>query len=497
MLCSWSSRVRRPSVLMIGWCFLLITCRAPAQWQEMGSPGGGGIYGLCTLGDTVFAASTSGGVYASTDRGAHWITSSTGLTTTNVRAIVAHRSLLLAGTLGGGVFVSSDRGALWGPPGLEGRFVQALLSYGDLVFAGTEQGIFRSSDRGASWSPASSGLTNLTVTALAASPGRIIAGTYGDGVFASKDLGAHWQWISSGLYYPTILSLTVEGSTVYAGTMGGGVVGFSDTTGRWTSLSLGLSGSNVNTFLGMGNQLLAGTNSGVVHSSAAGWTPPNIIQQEFRDPDSYNYLLFMPRSRVEERNGKYPLILFLHGIDALDGTVGGPSDLKKVRKEGLPKILDSNNTFPAIVVSPQCPAETEWYYENVDNNRLMNRLLDSVIQRYPVDTTRIIITGLSMGGIGSYYFAIHSPRRFAAIAPIAARGDEGWDVCAIKDSVWAFHGEKDATVPLWKGQAIIDSLKACGLEPRFTVYPNVGHNSWTITYARPDLYEWMFQQRKQ
>jgi hypothetical protein len=490
-------KMPRLMILGMGWTLLLIPCRGTAQWMDLGSPGGGGMYGFCFLGETVFAASTSGGVYRSTDQGVHWFPTGTGLTTTNVRSVVSHNGLVIAGTLGGGVFVSGDRGASWGPPALAGRYVQALLSYGDLVFAGTEQGIFKSSDRGVSWSPSSTGLTNPTVTALAASSGRLFAGTYGDGVFVSSDLGAQWQWISAGMYYPTILSLTVAGPTIYAGTMEGGVIALSDTNGRWTSLQVGLPGSNVNALLTSAAQILAGTNSGTVHSSAAGWIPTSILQQEIREPASYNHLLFIPRSRVEERNGKFPLILFLHGIDALDGTVGGPSDLKKVKKEGLPKLLDSNNTFPAIVVSPQCPAETEWYYENVDNNRLINRLLDSVILRYPVDTTRIYITGLSMGGIGSYYFAIHNPRRFAAIAPVAARGDQGWDVCAIKDSVWAFHGAKDGTIPLAKGQAVIDSLQACGLEPRFTIYPNLGHDCWTTTYARPDLYEWMWQQRKQ
>jgi predicted peptidase len=253
---------------------------------------------------------------------------------------------------------------------------------------------------------------------------------------------------------------------------------------------------NANALLGLPNRVLAGSNSGMVYSSAVDWTPTDIVQLEVRDPSSYNYLLFMPRNRSEESNGKLPLILFLHGIDALDGTVGGPSNLQLVKKEGLPKILDGNNSFPAIVVSPQCPSETEWYYENIDNNRLINRLLDSVIQRYPVDTNRIIITGLSMGGIGSWYFAIHNPTRFAAIVPVASRGDSGWDVCAIKDSVWAFHGDQDATIPLWKAEAIISAFRACGENPRFTVYPNVGHDCWTITYARQDLYDWMFLQRK-
>lgn len=467
-----------------------------AQWQDMGVPGSGGVYALCVIGDTLFAASSAGGVSASADGGANWTLSNNGLTTTNVRALAAHEGILLAGTLGGGVFASTDRGASWGPPTLRGRFVQALLSAGGNVFAGTDRGVFQSQDGGASWSKADTGLGERTVTALAASSGRLFAGTAGDGIFASDDMGQHWQLISAGLYYPTILSLAVSEEILYAGTMSGGVFALSDTAGRWWFETSGLPGSNVNALLPLESKLLAGTNSGTVYSAPPGWRSLDIVQQEIREPDSYNYLLFMPRDRSEERDGKWPLILFLHGIDALDGDLGGYSDLSMVRKEGLPEILDGNNSFAAIVVSPQCPEVTEWYYTNVDNVALINRLLDSVIQRYPVDTNRIIITGLSMGGIGSYHFAIHSPTRFSAIAPVAARGEPGWDECAIRDSVWAFHGELDQTIPLPKGQAVIDSLEACGINPRFTVYPGVGHDSWTITYARPDLYEWMYRQRK-
>jgi poly(3-hydroxybutyrate) depolymerase len=476
----------------------LVACgihSASAQWQDMGSLGGGGIYGLCPMGETLFACSSSG-VYASTDSGAHWAPRNNGLTTTNVRAIVAHKSILLVGTLGGGVFASTDKGQSWGSPTLGGRFVQALLSGGDLVFAGTDAGVFRSSDGGTSWTAANAGLTNLTVTSLAASGGRIFAGTYGDGVFVSDDNGLHWQLISVGLNASSIISLVPAGNLLYAGTMGGGVVELTDTTGRWTCQTVGLSGTNVNALLGLQNRILAGTNTSMVHASAAGWIPTNIIQQEVREPTSYNYLLFMPRDLSQEQDGKFPLILFLHGIDALSGTVGGPSNLSLIKKEGLPKILDGNNDFPAIVVSPQCPAETEWYYENIDNNKLINRLLDSAIQRYPVDTNRIIITGLSMGGIGSWYFACHNPTRFSAIAPVAFRGDPAWDVCTIKDSVWAFHGALDGTIPLSKAEAVIDAFTACGGNPRFTVYPNLGHDCWTVTYARQDLYDWMFLQRK-
>ncbi len=493
MMCRMNKTVLRLLFVLLFVCWSSV---ATAQWLDLGSPGGGGIYGLCAVGDTMVAASSSGGVYLSTDQGAHWLSRSSGLTTLNVRSVVVHGSILFAGTLGGGVFLSSDMGANWGTPVLTGRFVQALLSFNEMVFAGTEAGIFKSTDGGISWSPSSTGLTNLTITSLAASGSRIFAGTYGSGVFASADTGLHWQPISNGLNTPTILSLVAVGKLVYAGTMGGGVVALTDTTGRWTFETVGLSGTNANALLTLRNQVFVGTNTGMIHSSTAGWVPPDIVQQEVREPTSYNYLVFMPRDRSEERNGKLPLILFLHGIDALSGTVGGPSDLSLIKKEGLPKLLDGNNTFPAIVVSPQCPAETEWYYENVDNNRLINRLLDTVIQRYPVDTNRIIITGLSMGGIGSVYFATHNPTRYAAIVPVAFRGDSTWNYCAIKDSVWAFHGALDGTIPLAKAEAVISALTACGMNPRFTVYPDLWHDCWTVTYARQDLYDWMFLQQK-
>ncbi len=130
-----------------------------------------------------------------------------------------------------------------------------------------------------------------------------------------------------------------------------------------------------------------------------------IIQQEVYDASTLNYLFFMPRETTAVVNGKYPLIISLHGI----GERG--SDLWKVKGEGLPKILDGKNTFPFIVVSPQCPSTTEWYY-NGGIQQKMNSLIDSLIARYPVDTNRIFLTGLSMGGIGTLDMAIRYPNRF-------------------------------------------------------------------------------------
>jgi len=215
-----------------------------------------------------------------------------------------------------------------------------------------------------------------------------------------------------------------------------------------------------------------------------------IIQQEVYDPSTLNYLLFTPRETTAVVNGKYPLIVTLHGFG------DGGTDLWKVKREGLPAILDGKDTFPFIVVSPQCPSTTEWYY-NDGVQQKVNALIDSVIARYPVDTNRIYLTGLSMGGIGTLDLAIRYPSRFAALIPIAFRIEDGWDLCRIKDiPMWAFHGQLDDVIPVWKAQSVISTLIACGGSPVFTIYPDLYHDSWTRTYANPAIYDWLLTKSK-
>ncbi|NWF90082.1 MAG: dienelactone hydrolase family protein [Ignavibacteriaceae bacterium] len=216
-----------------------------------------------------------------------------------------------------------------------------------------------------------------------------------------------------------------------------------------------------------------------------------IIQQEVYDASTLNYLLFMPRDTFAAENGKYPLIISLHGI----GERG--NDLWKVKNEGLPKILDGKNDFEFIVVSPQCPSTTEWYYNDGIQEKL-DKMIDSVINRYPVDTNRIYLTGLSMGGIGTLDLAIRYPKRFAALIPIAFRIEDGWDLCKIKDiPLWGFHGQKDDIIPISKAQSVINALNSCGGNPLFTIYPDLYHDSWTRTYNNPDIYTWLLTKRKQ
>lgn len=217
--------------------------------------------------------------------------------------------------------------------------------------------------------------------------------------------------------------------------------------------------------------------------------PPPIIQEEVHDAETLNYLLFRAQDTSAVRGGKFPLIVSLHGI----GERG--SNLQRLKSDGLPRILDGNNDFPFYVVSPQCPAGTEWYYDRTD--LLVRKLIDKALALYPVDRRRVYITGYSMGGIGTWDMGIRHPGVFAAAAPIASRGEEGWNVCAMTEiPVWAFHGENDELVPLSAAQRIVEQFQNCGGEVTFTVYPNTGHDSWTKTYANPRLYEWLLSKNR-
>jgi poly(3-hydroxybutyrate) depolymerase len=236
----------------------------------------------------------------------------------------------------------------------------------------------------------------------------------------------------------------------------------------------------------------------VIHSSV--YSQINIAQNavaapsfvEVTDARGYKALVLVPSNTAEAINGKYPAILFLHGI----GESG--NDLNLLKKNGFPRVLEGDQQFPFIFIMPQCPASTEWYYTNADNITAMRNFLDDILARFPIDASRLYITGLSMGGIGSWYFAIKIPSRFAALVPVAFRGD-GWSSEPAKEiPVWAFHGAKDGVIPVAKAQELVDQFKSVGGSVRFDIYPNGQHDAstWGVTYNNPDLYDWMLRKKK-
>ena len=200
-----------------------------------------------------------------------------------------------------------------------------------------------------------------------------------------------------------------------------------------------------------------------------------------------NYLLYLPRDYSSSKTD-YPLILFLHGA----GERG--EDLEKVKIHGIPKIVEQQEDFPFIAISPQCPIDRWW----VDPWLIeaLNALLDQTIAKYRVDESRVYLTGLSMGGFGTWALSMMYPEKFAAIAPICG-GGMPWMAFRIKDiPVWAFHGAKDETVPIQKSEEMVAALKKIGGNIKFTVYPEAGHDSWTETYNNPELYKWFLEHQK-
>jgi predicted peptidase len=193
------------------------------------------------------------------------------------------------------------------------------------------------------------------------------------------------------------------------------------------------------------------------------------------------YLLFLPEDY--DKKDSWPLILFLHGV----GESG--TDLDKVKQHGPAKIVQTKKDFPFIVVAPQ----SRHFGWNVDS---LIGLLDHVVSTHRVDPRRIYLTGLSMGGYGTWFLAAHAPDRFAAAVPICGGGDPN-NAAKLKNlPIWVFHGAKDPAIPISNSEKMVEAIKAEGGNVKFTVYPDAGHDSWTETYDNPKLYEWLLKQKR-
>ena len=206
------------------------------------------------------------------------------------------------------------------------------------------------------------------------------------------------------------------------------------------------------------------------------------MEKEFQTTDYLmKYLLYLPEGYDARDN--WPLMIFLHG----SGERG--DDLELVKKHGPPKLALEMN-FPLIILSPQCRAGSRW------ETKPLIELIDHILSELPVNRRKIYLTGLSMGGFGTWDLAAAFPDYFAAIVPICGGGNPS-DACKMKDiPAWVFHGQDDKVVPVEKSQEMVDALKNCGGRVKFTVYPDTGHDSWTKTYANPKLYEWLLNQNK-
>lgn len=200
-------------------------------------------------------------------------------------------------------------------------------------------------------------------------------------------------------------------------------------------------------------------------------------------PVELQYLLYLPKDYDAKES--WPLLLFLHG----SGERG--DDLELVKVHGPPKLVAEGKDFPFIVVSPQCPKEQSWEAYQ------LRALLDDLESRYKVDPDRIYVTGLSMGGFGTWQLAATTPNRFAAIAPICGGGDVIWARRLENVPVWAFHGALDEGVPVERSQQMVNAVWRRGGEAKLTVYETLEHDSWTDTYNNPALYDWLLAHKRQ
>jgi predicted peptidase len=222
------------------------------------------------------------------------------------------------------------------------------------------------------------------------------------------------------------------------------------------------------------------------------------------DSGSLPYRVMSPASL--DPGKKYPLVLFLHGA----GERGDDNQIQLVH--GASEFAKRREDYPAFVIFPQCPKEKRWVESSWDlptgrgefadepaiSMQLALELVDSFTNEHPVDPDRIYVTGLSMGGQGTWFAAATQPKRFAAMLEVCGGGDPTWADRYAGLPIWAFHGQVDNVVPISRGREMIAALAEAGHHPelRYVEYPNVAHNSWTQTFARDDIYQWLFSQRR-
>lgn len=204
----------------------------------------------------------------------------------------------------------------------------------------------------------------------------------------------------------------------------------------------------------------------------------------FKVEKDLKYLIHVPEGYDADETKKWPFVLFLHGA----GERG--NDLDKVKVHGPPKLIESGQKLPFIVVSPQCPSG-QWWETDV-----LMALIESLEKTHRIDPDRIYVTGLSMGGYGTWAMAMRYPEKFAAIVPICGGGIPYKTRFISKLPIWVFHGDADSAVSISESEKLVEALKKHGSQVKFTIYPGVGHHSWTPTYDNPEVFKWLLAQKK-
>ena len=220
------------------------------------------------------------------------------------------------------------------------------------------------------------------------------------------------------------------------------------------------------------------------------------LQLVYNESEFYNYVLYLPEGYdPADKDTKWPVIYFFHGI----GEIG--NDLTRLLPYGVLRYLGNGGKLDAIVIAPQCPVNSHW----ADSNREVEKLVQFVpemTEKYNIDTNRMYLTGLSMGGRCTWKLALAMPDAFAAIAVVCGRTQDYdtnlVDFETIKDMpIWMFHGAKDPTVSF--DREIVKNILPALAEKdhpyfKLTVFPTMGHEIWNAVYDRVDVYDWLLSQ---
>lgn len=226
---------------------------------------------------------------------------------------------------------------------------------------------------------------------------------------------------------------------------------------------------------------------------------PDLVEGQAPSHAEMDYLIYLPEGYGENPADEWPLILFLHGAGSQ------VNDSQSVMSYGLPAVLfqgEQPDDFPFIVVSPQAFPGVPWW--EGDTLAILSALLDEVIEIYAVDPRRVYLTGLSMGGYGSWWLATAYPDRFAALVSVAGSGyrlamaPEPETLCRLQNlAVWAIHGAQDKVSDPLANRLQVMSLALCGGEVQWTLYPDADHGeSYSRAYRDPDLYSWLLSHQR-
>ncbi|MDQ1256812.1 MAG: hypothetical protein QG656_1412 [Candidatus Hydrogenedentes bacterium] len=210
-----------------------------------------------------------------------------------------------------------------------------------------------------------------------------------------------------------------------------------------------------------------------------------IIKTVVIDGAEQVYSVYIPKDYDPKK--AWPLVMFLHGI----GERGSDGLLQT--EVGIGRAIRRwPERFPCIVIMPQCPTTKTWG----SDIELIDQSMQITREECNIDPDRIYLTGLSMGGFGTWMYGAKHPDFFAALLPICGGGKTAAAPILAKLPIWAFHGLDDTTVPPKMSQEMVEAVRKAGGDVRYTEYPGVGHNSWDNAYADPEVVAWMLQQKR-